>query len=112
MPPEAPVTRIAAPSSPRSMRARVAHPGRPGRRDVVPPAPPETLPAGRLVQVPGRGEFFLRDSGGDGPPVLLLHGWMFNADLNWMFSYEPLRQAGYRVLAIDHRGHGRGLRMP
>jgi 3-oxoadipate enol-lactonase len=26
--------------------------------------------------------------------------------------YEPLRAAGYRVLAVDHRGHGRGLRSP
>jgi pimeloyl-ACP methyl ester carboxylesterase len=42
--------------------------------------------------------------------VLLLHGWMFSADLNWGLSYEPLRHAGYRVLALDHRGHGRGRR--
>lgn len=60
--------------------------------------------------MPGRGEFFIRDSGGDGPPVLLLHGWMFNADLNWGLAYEPLVAAGYRVLSMDHRGHGRGLR--
>jgi 3-oxoadipate enol-lactonase len=53
---------------------------------------------------------FLRDSGGDGPPLLLLHGWMFSADLNWYRSYGPLAEAGYRVLAVDHRGHGRGLR--
>ena len=51
---------------------------------------------------------FLRDSGGDGPPVLLLHGWMFSADLNWYMTYAPLDEAGYRVLAVDHRGHGRG----
>jgi pimeloyl-ACP methyl ester carboxylesterase len=74
------------------------------------PEPPADLPPGRIVHVPGRGEFFLRDSGGDGTPVLLLHGWMFSADLNWWRAYKPLQQAGYRVLAIDHRGHGRGLR--
>jgi pimeloyl-ACP methyl ester carboxylesterase len=67
------------------------------------------LPA-RTVHVPGRGEFFLRDSGGNGPPVMLLHGWMASADLNWWVMYADLVQAGYRVLAIDHRGHGRGLR--
>ena len=60
------------------------------------------------VTVPGRGELFLRDTGGDGPPVMLLHGWMASADLNWHGAYEPLVEAGYRVLAIDHRGHGRG----
>jgi len=42
--------------------------------------------------------------------VLLVHGWMFPSDLNWLHSYRPLRQAGYRVLAMDLRGHGRGLR--
>lgn len=52
----------------------------------------------------------MRDSGGSGPPVLLLHGWMVSADLNWLSSYGPLIEAGYRVLALDHRGHGRGLR--
>jgi pimeloyl-ACP methyl ester carboxylesterase len=67
------------------------------------------LPA-RTLQVPERGEFFLRDSGGDGPAVLLLHGWMVTADLNWYGAYDALAEAGYRVLAIDHRGHGRGLR--
>jgi 3-oxoadipate enol-lactonase len=72
------------------------------------------LPA-RTVTVPGRGEFFLRDSGeppdgGRGRTVLLLHGWMATGDLNWWGAYGDLTAAGYRVLAIDHRGHGRGLR--
>ena len=77
-----------------------------------PPEPPVPLPSGCVVHVPGRGEMFVRDSGGDGAPVLLLHGWMFSADLNWYPTYGPLREAGYRVLAVDHRGHGRGLRSP
>jgi 3-oxoadipate enol-lactonase len=68
------------------------------------------MPPGRILHVRGRGEFFLRDSAGAGPPVLLLHGWMFSADLNWWRTYGFLRDAGYRVLAMDHRGHGRGLR--
>jgi len=74
------------------------------------PEPPGKMLPARTVHVPGRGEFFLRDSGGDGPPVMLLHGWMATADLNWWLLYEDLVRAGYRVLAIDHRGHGRGLR--
>ena len=74
------------------------------------------------MHVRGRGEFFIRDTGpptppapratGSGPPVLLLHGWMFQSDLNWHRCYRPLADAGHRVLAIDHRGHGRGLRTP
>jgi pimeloyl-ACP methyl ester carboxylesterase len=75
-----------------------------------PPQPPVELPPARTVTVPGRGELFLRDTGGDGPPVMLLHGWIVSADLNWWGAYEDLRAAGYRVLAIDHRGHGRGMR--
>jgi 3-oxoadipate enol-lactonase len=84
------------------------------RRPVYPPVPPRELPPARTVIVPDRGEFFLRDTatthGSDGPTVLLLHGWMVTADLNWCGAYDALAQAGYRVLAIDHRGHGRGLR--
>lgn len=75
------------------------------------PLPPPGLPPGRVVPVADRGEMFVRDSGGNGPPVLLLHGWMVSADVNWAPVYEPLVQAGYRVLAVDHRGHGRGPRM-
>jgi 3-oxoadipate enol-lactonase len=76
------------------------------------PEPPIEPPPGRIVHVPGRGEFFLRDTGGDGPALLLLHGWMVSADLNWITVYDALAAAGYRVLALDHRGHGRGLRTP
>ena len=74
------------------------------------PEPPAELPPGRVVHVPGRGEYFVRDSGGDGPAVLLLHGWTASADLNWHAQYEALAAAGWRAIALDHRGHGRGLR--
>ncbi len=83
------------------------------RRFPYPPVPPSELPPARTVVVEGRGEFFVRDSDpvGDGRPVvLLLHGWLVSADLNWHAAYGPLHDAGYRVLALDHRGHGRGLR--
>jgi pimeloyl-ACP methyl ester carboxylesterase len=77
--------------------------------DAVSAPPIEPLP-GRTVNVPDRGEFFVRDSGGPGSVVLLLHGWMVSADLNWLRTYGELVSAGYRVVAVDHRGHGRGLR--
>ena len=50
--------------------------------------------------------------GGDpsSPTVVLLHGWTVSADLNWWRVYGPLQQAGFHVVALDHRGHGRGLR--
>jgi len=72
---------------------------------------PPPLPPGRLVDVPGRGELFLRHS--DGPdgslPILLLHGWMWTADLNWWSVYGPLG-ATHTVLGVDHRDHGRSMR--
>ena len=68
------------------------------------------MPPARTVRIPGRGELFLRDTGGEGPVVMLLHGWMASGDLNWCAAYADLLDAGYRVLAIDHRGHARGLR--
>jgi 3-oxoadipate enol-lactonase len=80
-----------------------------------PPVPPAWLPEGRTALLPGRGEIFYRDSGpetGRAGTLLLLHGWTVTADLNWAFAYRPLVDGGYRVIAPDHRGHGRGLRAP
>jgi pimeloyl-ACP methyl ester carboxylesterase len=68
---------------------------------------------GRTVVLPGRGEIFLRDTGNEDArlgTVMLLHGWMFGADFNWITAWQPLRDAGYRAVAPDHRGHGRGIR--
>jgi 3-oxoadipate enol-lactonase len=64
------------------------------------------------VLVPDRGEFFLRDSdpSGAAPTVFMLHGWVASADLNFGALYDDVIAAGYRVVAIDHRGHGRGPR--
>ncbi len=78
------------------------------------PVPPTLLP-GRIVLLPERGEVFVRDSGPRGDPadkaptVLLLHGWTVGADLNFFAVYEQLARS-YRVIALDHRGHGRGMR--
>ncbi len=40
---------------------------------------------------------------------MLLHGWTVTSDLNWFAVFGGLSQR-YRVIAFDHRGHGRGLR--
>lgn len=45
----------------------------------------------------------------DAPTVILLHGWTATADLNWFTCYRPLGEH-FRVVALDHRGHGRGIR--
>jgi pimeloyl-ACP methyl ester carboxylesterase len=41
----------------------------------------------------------------------LLHGWTASADLQFFTAYEALAEH-YSFIAIDHRGHGRGLRSP
>ena len=46
----------------------------------------------------------VRDQGGDGPPVVALHGLASNA--RWWDLVAP-RLAPRRVVAIDQRGHGR-----
>jgi pimeloyl-ACP methyl ester carboxylesterase len=43
------------------------------------------------------------------PTVVLLHGWATTASLNWTPSFRALADH-FRVIALDHRGHGRGLR--
>jgi len=85
---------------------------RPEPRADASPDPPGGLPPARLVPIHGHGELFFRDAPGpdaDAPTVLLLHGWMFPADMHWFTSYGPLSRRA-RVLAPDHRGHGRGTR--
>jgi pimeloyl-ACP methyl ester carboxylesterase len=79
------------------------------QRSIQPVGP--ALPRGAIVRVPGRGDVFVRYSAGrpGAPTVLLLHGWMASADLNWPGTFNAL--AGrYHVLAMDVRGHGRGIR--
>ncbi|MDQ1446500.1 MAG: hypothetical protein QOI20_2964, partial [Acidimicrobiaceae bacterium] len=63
------------------------------------------------MKLPGRGTTFVRDlAGPPGAPVLmLLHGWTVDADLNWFTAYRTLGRR-FRVVAMDHRGHGRGIR--
>lgn len=71
-------------------------------------APP--LPPGRYVDLPGRGTTFIREVPGPpgAPALVLLHGWTATADINWFPSFAALGRR-FRVIALDHRGHGRGL---
>lgn len=71
------------------------------------------LPVGRAVELPGRGRTFVRELVGpdDAPTVFLLHGWIVTAALNWFRQWRPLSELAH-VVALDHRGHGQGIRSP
>ncbi len=51
---------------------------------------------------------FFDDGDPSGPPVLLIHGFASTAIANWVNPgwLKTLGEAGYRVIAIDNRGHG------
>jgi pimeloyl-ACP methyl ester carboxylesterase len=70
------------------------------------------LSEGALVDLPKRGKIWVRDIPGprpDAPTVVLLHGLGATGLLNWFPSFDALART-HRVIAIDHRGHGRGIR--
>jgi len=45
---------------------------------------------------------------GEGDPILLIHGFASNVQVNWVDTgwVRTLTRAGYRVIALDNRGHG------
>jgi diacylglycerol O-acyltransferase len=66
--------------------------------------------ADREVAIPGRGTISIREARGPaGAPVLvLLHGLAATGRLNW-YTALPALAKHYRVIVLDHRGHGRGI---
>ena len=69
------------------------------------------LPLGFEVELPGRGKTFYREIKGPAgaPTLMLLHGWTATADLNWFTCFDALSE-NFNVVALDLRGHGRGIR--
>lgn len=65
-------------------------------------------PTTRLLPLPGL-PLALHDHGGDGPPVLLLHGFL---DTGRSFDAVAAAAPHLRVLALDFRGHGASPRAP
>jgi pimeloyl-ACP methyl ester carboxylesterase len=49
--------------------------------------------------------FYSDDGTGDGPPLLLVHGWGTDSH-QWSWHIDALTAAGRRVIAVDLRGHG------
>jgi pimeloyl-ACP methyl ester carboxylesterase len=67
-------------------------------------------PGHHVVNLPGRGRVVVHEWPGPvGAPVLVLvHGVALDVEINWA-RVAPMLAHQYRVLAMDLRGHGRGL---
>lgn len=50
---------------------------------------------------------------GAGDPVLLIHGFASNSQINWVDTgwMRTLTQAGWRAIAYDNRGHGQSQKL-
>lgn len=58
-----------------------------------------------FVHTPDGVNLYYQDSGGNGPAVVLIHGWPASHKV-WEPQVAPLVEAGYRVVAYDRRGFG------
>ncbi len=65
----------------------------------------DEAPRGRAASSKGV-RLHIEDSGGEGRPVVLIHGWPLSAAA-WAPQVSVLRAAGHRVVAYDRRGFGR-----
>ncbi|TNM43335.1 alpha/beta hydrolase [Nocardioides albidus] len=75
--------------------------------------PPTRIPPGRMVELPGRGgATYVTDTPGphpESPTLVLLHALGTTGLLTWFPSIEPLSRR-FRVVTLDQRWHGRGIR--
>jgi 3-oxoadipate enol-lactonase len=69
-----------------------------------------TMPSARPVELAGRGSTVAYEMAGPpgAPTLLLLHGLGASGPLNWFPAFGPLSDH-FRVVAMDLRGHGRGI---
>ena len=65
----------------------------------------------RDIELPGRGRTSIREVHGPqgAPTLVLLHGLAATGRLNWFAALRAL-SGRFRVIVVDHRGHGRGIR--
>lgn len=75
------------------------------------PSNPRALVGGEsVIDLPGV-HLWVKDSGGSGIPIVLLHPNTANADI-WSPQFEAFVNAGFRTIAFDRRGVGRSLADP
>ena len=64
----------------------------------------------RFLDLRGRGRIRVIEYEGpaEAPTLMLLHGLGATGPLNWFTAFSDLAEH-YHVVAVDHRGHGRGI---
>ena len=72
--------------------------------ELVSPRPTSGLPTEGWTDV-GALRIHYLDWGGDGPPLLALHGLASSA--HWYDLVAPILRQQYRIIAPDQRGHGK-----
>ncbi|SDC95792.1 diacylglycerol O-acyltransferase [Rhodococcus tukisamuensis] len=78
-------------------------------------APVGEPPSGSMVDLPGRGSTYVTDTGAPGggaspkPTLVLLHALACTGALTWYPAIPRLAER-YRVVTLDQRWHGRGIR--
>ena len=73
--------------------------------DPFVPAPMPAQPPVKESQVAlPSGKVFVRDSGGNGPAIVMMHPATGSA-LIWGYQFPAFVTAGYRVIAWSRRGH-------
>ncbi|MBM7366530.1 alpha/beta fold hydrolase [Gordonia hydrophobica] len=74
--------------------------------------PEVDVPGGTMVTLPGRGATYVTDTPGptpDAPPIVLLHALTTTGLLTWFPSIPTLAKR-FRVITLDQRWHGRGIK--
>jgi len=81
----------------------------------VPPRirlPEVDIPEGRMMDLPGRGATYVTDTPGptpEAPTIVLLHALTTTGLLTW-FPSIPALSKKFRVITLDLRWHGRGIK--
>lgn len=76
--------------------------------------PEVRIPAGRLLELPGRGTTYVTDTPGPhpaSPAIVLLHALGTTGLLTWFPAIEELARR-FRVVTLDQRWHGQGIQSP
>lgn len=65
------------------------------------------------LTIPGESpiQLYYRDSGGEGRPIVLIHGWPLSSEA-WGEQIPDLERSGHRVIAYDRRGFGKSAKTP